>query len=81
MKDLAPHRNNKSLINSYSLAKEKDKNMTVSHQFKGDKLQSDSGSEEHKHPQQWVNKISDLFSDNVSIKHLKGSMKFKSNED
>jgi hypothetical protein len=78
MQDLAPHRkNNQSLIHHH-LPDPHSKNMTVSYQFKRPEPHSDSESDSsNTPPQQWVNKISDLFSDTVSIKQLKGSIRFK----
>lgn len=80
MNDLAPHRKNNQSLISGNFHDSHNKNMTISYQFKRGDAQSDSESEEHlKVPkqQQWVNKISDLFSDTMSIKQLKGSIKFK----
>lgn len=82
MQDLAPHRskNNQSLIHHH-LPDPHGKNMTVSYQFKRAEPQSDSESDGSSRPPQWVNKISDLFSDTVSIKQLKGSIRFKGQEE
>ena len=54
-------------------------NMTTSHQFVQNKR---SESEDEMSPKKtrediWVNKISDLFSDTVSIKQLKESIRLK----
>lgn len=85
MKDLGrekPSKNNQSVINCNHSDK-KDKNMAVSYQFES----KDSSDSEHSlnrpnhHPNKWENKISGLFSDNLSVKHLKESIKIKSKEE
>lgn len=87
MKDLAPHRkNNQSSINNYNLNDQRDKNMSASYQMMRIDGRSDSQSSEsnkHKQLQQpnWINKISDLFSDTKSIKQLKGSIRMKTFDD
>ena len=80
-KDLANGRfkNNKSLINNQPLSMVSKQNMTTSHQFVQNKR---SESEDEMSPKKtrediWVNKISDLFSDTVSIKQLKESIRLK----
>ena len=80
-KDLANGRfkNNKSLINNQPLSMVSKQNMTTSHQFAQNKR---SESEDEMSPKKtrediWVNKISDLFSDTVSIKQLKESIRLK----
>jgi hypothetical protein len=81
MQDLAPHRKNNQSLIQHHLPDSHNKNMTVSYQFKRPEPQSDSESDRSSRPQQWVNKISDLFSDTVSIKQLKGSIRFKGQEE
>lgn len=81
MQDLAPHRKNNQSHIQHHLPDSHNKNMTVSYQFKRPDPQSDSESDRSSRPPQWVNKISDLFSDTVSIKQLKGSIRFKGQEE
>ena len=80
MKDLGGAKNNQSTINIQSMVHmhdpKKDKNMAVSYQFQKEKDESpDSESSlervANKKEKKWTNKISGLFSDTVSIKHLK----------
>ena len=82
MQDSVPHRKyNQSLIHHH-LPDSHHKNMTVSYQFKRPDPHSDSESgHSSPHPPQGVNKISDLFSDTVSSKQLKGSIRFKGQEE
>jgi hypothetical protein len=92
MKDLGgdKHKNNQSVINTYSMASmqdpKKDKNMAVSYQFQSnDDHSSDSERSLKKAPRKkeakWSNKISGLFSDSLSIKHLKESIRIKTKEE
>lgn len=85
-------KNNQSVIPStipagLSPEPKKDKNMTASYQFESkDCSSSDSQRSLKKGPAKkkeakWSNKISGLFSDNKSIKHLKGSIKIKTKEE
>lgn len=88
MKDLGGDKpkNNQSVINTYNVAHtqdpKKDKNMAVSYQFQN-KEEDNSDSEgsleraPRKKETKWCNKISGLFSDSVSIKHLKESIRIK----
>jgi hypothetical protein len=89
MKDLGGDKpkNNQSVINTYNVPHvqdpKKDKNMAVSYQFQN-KEEDDSSDSEHsleraprKKETKWSNKISGLFSDSVSIKHLKESIRIK----
>ena len=93
MKDLGGDKpkNNQSVINTYTIATtlspeaKKEKNMAASYQFES-KDCSSSGSERSlqkgaKKETKWSNKISGLFSDNMSIKHLKESIKIKTREE
>jgi hypothetical protein len=80
-------RNNMSSY--YGMAESKpeekrDKNMAVSYNFQN--KNDDNSSESEKNDigvanNNWTKKISGLFSDDASIKHLKGSVKFKTAED
>jgi hypothetical protein len=92
MKDLGGDKpkNNQSVINTYSMVHvndpKKDKNMAVSYQFQNN--EDDSSDSErslkrapHKKETKWSNKISGLFSDSVSIKHLKESIRIKTKEE
>ena len=62
----------------------RDKNMAVSYNFhnKNDENSSDASERnDNKRSNNWTKKISGLFSDDASIKHLKGSVNFKTAED
>jgi hypothetical protein len=66
--------------------KRENKNMTISYEFKNrNENQSKSSASSNKQQQEngnnWAKKISGLFSDDASIKHLKGSVKFKTAEE
>lgn len=83
MKDLGGDnklKNNQSTINIHSMTHmqepKKDKNMAVSYQFQKEKDDSSDSDRSlkratNKKETKWTNKISGLFSDTVSIKHLK----------
>jgi len=83
MKDLGGDnklKNNQSTTNIQSMTHmqdpKKDKNMAVSYQFQKDKDDSPDSDRSlkrvtNKKETKWTNKISGLFSDTVSIKHLK----------
>lgn len=60
----------------------REKNMAVSYNFhnKNDENSSESDKNEGSNHNNWTKKISGLFSDDASIKHLKGSVKFKTAE-
>jgi hypothetical protein len=57
----------------------RDKNMAVSYSFqnKNDDNSSESEQNGDRVGNNWTKKLSGLFSDDASIKHLKGSVNFK----
>jgi len=85
IKDLGNRRvkNNKSLINNEPHIKTAKPNMTISHQFPQNRRSDSEDEVSPCKPREgaWVNRVSDLFSDTVSIKQLKGSIRLKGNED
>lgn len=75
-------RNNQSSyygMGGLKVDEKKDKNMAVSYSFQNhnEKYSDNEDRNDNKMGNNWAKKISGLFSDDASIKHLKGSVKFK----
>ncbi len=88
--DLSNNRIRNNQSSCYGMSKQpqenkRDKNMTISYEFKNrNEAQSKSSSskqDNHDSGNNWTKKLSGLFSDDASIKHLKGSVKFKTAEE
>ena len=80
-------RNNQSSyygMGGYPADNRKDKNMTISYEFKNrnevNSRSSGSNNKQQSSGNNWNKKLSGLFSDDNSIKHLKQSVKFKTAE-